>query len=187
MATLSHRFQQSRSQDGSCSICGNLLPHPLHSEELRLKQAYSDEQLAKHLGVGKSRAVPRLELIPYEGLCEVAKIYEKGLANYGDGAYNALGCTRSLQDRKWLIDRLSHVIHHAYAAIRKIHGADSNGDWTADAAAIGWGGLTVAQAGYEHFKQPKANPGLAEKLSQCGGVVQGGVIGAIKHDAGEDR
>jgi hypothetical protein len=100
----------------------------------------------------KSTKIPRFELIPKSALEALALIFEKGIEKKGDGAWNALTLHReeTLKDKAFVIERLSHVIKHAYDAIRKVQdGREMEGE--EDAGAIMFGGSVLAE--YKRLKR----------------------------------
>ena len=103
----------------------------------------------KFYGKIKSTKLPRLELIPKSALECYAERLELGIERKGDGAYNALN-TKLIDEmtveqlKDFTIERLAHIVHHAYDAIGKIvncklfEGED-------DAGAILFGGGVLAE------------------------------------------
>lgn len=80
------------------------------------------EQKIRNFNGVTSTALPRLELIPKSTLESLGKRMELGIKRKGDGAWNALTHYNSeaLVNSDFVIERLSHCIHHCYDAIRKI-------------------------------------------------------------------
>ena len=106
----------------------------------------------------KSTKIPRYELIPMSLLDCAALIFEKGIVKKGDGAWNALTLNKeeALKDKDFVIERLSHVIKHAYSAIRKVQ--DGN-EWEGeeDAGAIAFGAAVLAE--YKRMRREDADRG----------------------------
>lgn len=93
-----------------------------------------------------STKLPRYELIPKSALDSLALRLELGVQRKGDGAWNALNNKRyaALENPDFVIERLSHVIHHCMDAIAKIaRGNILNGE--DDAGAILFGGAVLAE------------------------------------------
>jgi hypothetical protein len=78
--------------------------------------------------------------LPYHGLCRAAARFEKGEARYGHDNWR-----KGLTDRRYVIERLGHVMHHTALLIAKLEGyVPDDGD--DDAGAIAWGGLFACEA-----------------------------------------
>jgi hypothetical protein len=88
----------------------------------------------------KSTKLPQLDLLPKAALVALANRMELGIARKGiDGVWNH----RKETSVEFAIERLSHVIHHAYDAIDKLkRGVPFEGE--DDAGAILFGGAVLA-------------------------------------------
>jgi hypothetical protein len=92
---------------------------------------------------------PRLSLIPHAGLVNAAERFELGLEKHAETAYNKLSnnTAAALEDRDWLIERVSHAIEHCYRMIDIL--IDPNkviSDLKDDAGAVAWCGLVLGEA-----------------------------------------
>lgn len=100
----------------------------------------------------KSTKLPRLELIPKSTLISLAERFELGIERKGSYAWNASRSDlhKTLEDEKFVMERLSHCIHHCYDAINKIiEGKILEGE--DDAGAILFAGSVLAE--YKKSKQ----------------------------------
>ncbi len=103
----------------------------------------SEEKLQFKSGVTSTKQ-PRLSLIPHKGLVNAAVRFELGLQKHGEQAWNNLSSNQdALEDKEWLIERMSHAIEHAYCAIEKLKRGELALD---DAGAIAWAGLVLGEA-----------------------------------------
>lgn len=96
----------------------------------------------------------RYDLIPRHGLKCAADRFELGLERHPVGCYNALTNQKSLDDKEWLLERLLHVIDHAYKAIEKVN-TDHTQEAYGDAGAIAFGGLVLGEAIHYQSKEAK--------------------------------
>ena len=88
----------------------------------------------------------RLELIPKSALEALALIFETGIDRKGDGAWNALTQAHAevITSKEFVIERLSHVVHHCYDAIAKLV-KDEVWEGEEDSGAILFGGAVLAE------------------------------------------
>jgi len=90
----------------------------------------------------KSTRMPDITLIPYEALEVLARRMEYGIQTKGDGAWNASKTNyREIVTRELVLDRLGHVIKHAFSAIERIRNGGVPMD---DCGAILFGGALLA-------------------------------------------
>lgn len=127
--------------------------------------AIKKEEIPFASGVLSSK-VPRLELIPYEGLVRTAARFELGIERKGEGkAWNATSKNQDcLTDLPFILARIGHVLHHASRLEAKLLGqiADDGDD---DAGAIGWSGMFLCCA-TKALKEAKSQ----KNCSACGGL-----------------
>ena len=112
-----------------------------------------------HSGAISSNHTPAYHLIPLAALNAYARRLERGKRIKGEGAWNAMRTTdnyeKVLQDKEFIIDRLSHCIQHCYTALGRISGQLPPLDEQerldgGDAGAIMFaGGLLAAMMEYE--------------------------------------
>lgn len=69
----------------------------------------SDDRFSFSSGAMSSGAKPRYDLIPLWALERIAVRFGEGAAKYGDNNW-----MRGLRDRDYIIDRINHLIEHAY-------------------------------------------------------------------------
>lgn len=86
----------------------------------------------------------RLDMLPINGLCCAADRFEYGDIKHKETSYQTKG-TAALDDKEWLINRMSHVIQHAYDAIKLIR-TGAIVEAYAEAGAISFGGLVLGEA-----------------------------------------
>ena len=130
---------------GECANCGRI------QAQLKLQASPSG---------AKSSLSPRFDLLPRRALERVAARYEKGLERYGKDNWR-----KGLTDRKYIVERIAHIIGHCYKLIDKLENRE-NFSWPHsddDASAIGWGGLFVCEAMYEIEKADEIAHGLRLK------------------------
>lgn len=96
------------------------------------------EKTVSKSGASSSK-VPRMDLIPYSALVRLANRFALGLEKHGKNNYR-----KGLSDKDYVIERLGHVINHAYRLIEKLEGRLVDED--DDAAAIAWGGIFACLA-----------------------------------------
>ena len=91
-------------------------------------------------GKALSSKIPAFHLIPTVGLERLAQRFELGVERKKEKSWNAISQNQEvLLDRLFLVERLSHIIHHAMK-LRDviIQGKKIEDD---DAGAIAWGGI----------------------------------------------
>lgn len=113
------------------------------------------EQKREFKSGATSTKQPRLSLIPHGGLVNAAIRFELGLERHGEKAWNNLSANQSaLQDKDFLIERLSHCIEHSYSLIDKLKNLDQSVTAAlGDAGAIAWCGLVLGEALTRHGSQ----------------------------------
>ncbi len=101
------------------------------------------EQVAMASGAAASSVGPSFHLIPTVALERLAERFALGVERKGDKSWNALSDNQQcLTDKKFLIERLSHIIHHALKLRDKLNADDSEAiQQDDDAGAIAWGGM----------------------------------------------
>lgn len=106
------------------------------------------EQIPMAEGKAASTKGPAFHLIPTDALAQLADRFELGVARKGDRAWNALSKNQEiLTNREFVIERISHIIHHAMKLRDKINGDDFAGmEEDSDAGAIAWGGIFLLSA-----------------------------------------
>jgi hypothetical protein len=101
-------------------------------------------------GGAASTKIPGFKYIPRVALERLAKRFELGLERHKENSWNALNpdSASMLDDREWLIERLNHVIHHAYKEIERLSNPnlDPLAESDDNAAAIMWGGACLIAA-----------------------------------------
>lgn len=97
-------------------------------------------------GGAAATKVPGFKYIPLCALERLAKRFELGLERHKEHSWNPLNPRSAvmLDDKEWLIERLSHVIHHAYKEIERLNNDSQPTD--DNAAAIMWGGACLIAA-----------------------------------------
>lgn len=100
----------------------------------------------RRFGKVTSTKLARLELIPKSALIALADRFELGIERKGEGAWNAASQANEevLQDKAFVIERLSHCIHHCYDAIKKLV-LDCPNEGEEDAGAILFAGAVLAE------------------------------------------
>jgi hypothetical protein len=113
----------------------------------------------KYISGSKTSHCPRLDLLPYRGLCRVAARFQKDETNYGHDNWR-----KGLMDKAYIIERAGRVLNHTALLIAKLEGhvVDDGDD---DAAAIAWGGLFLCEA-VEALAAAERRP----NCSTCGGT-----------------
>lgn len=112
------------------------------------------EQVPMAGGKAVSSKGPALHLIPTVALEKIAERFELGIARKGDKAWNALSKNQEvLDDVPFLIERCSHIIHHAMKLRDQLAWGVKPTDesMTANATAVGWGAIFLTCAA-EHMK-----------------------------------
>lgn len=102
---------------------------------------------------------PAYHLIPTAALDKLAERFELGIARKGDKAWNAVsGNQDCLTDKELLIERCSHIVHHALKLRDQLQDSSCGEESIQDnAAAVMWGGAFLVCAG--------------NALSKCSGAV----------------
>ena len=115
---------------------------------MELRPTIQPEQIAMAEGKAASTKGPSLHLIPTEALVKLADRFELGVERKGDKAWNALSNNQEiLLNREFLIERISHVIHHALKLRDKLQQNDIEGmKDDDDAGAVAWGGIFLLSA-----------------------------------------
>jgi hypothetical protein len=101
-------------------------------------------QIAMAGGKAASSVGPPFHLIPTSALTHLANRFQKGIERKGDKAWNALSKNQEcLTDKDFVIERMSHIIHHALKLRDQIRFGVQPGDesLTENAAAMAWGGI----------------------------------------------
>jgi hypothetical protein len=101
-------------------------------------------QVAMAGGKAASSVGPPFHLIPTSALTHLANRFQKGIERKGDKAWNALSNNQEcLTDKEFVIERMSHIIHHALKLRDQIRFGVQPGDesLTENAAAMAWGGI----------------------------------------------
>lgn len=107
-------------------------------------------------------------LIPLVALERLAERFMLGEVRKGSKAWNALSSNQHiLTEKKFILARLSHVIHHTYKLMNKIANDLPLTD-DDDAGAIAWGGVFAICASDALTKQNQAHKqdGLADARKQ---------------------
>lgn len=93
-------------------------------------------------GLAASTKGPAIHLIPTAVLERLAERFELGVERKGSKAWNAVSANQDcLKDEDFVIERISHIIHHAMKLRDKIHSGYFKGiEQDNDAAAVAWGG-----------------------------------------------
>jgi len=97
-------------------------------------------------GIVSSSKISNFALIPRQALLRLIKTFELDIERKGDKAWNALSSNQNcLGDKKFIIERISHVINHAYQLLEKVQ---LNQDLLQedDAAALAWSGIFLCEA-----------------------------------------
>lgn len=116
-------------------------------------------------GKASSSKQPDMTLLSTVALERLAKICELGIQRKGKLAWNAVSENQEvIEDRKFILSRISHVINHALRLRDKImkNEADMGED---DAASIMWGGMFLcAVTDGMGFKEDIRMESVGEKL-----------------------
>lgn len=107
------------------------------------------EQIPMAGGKAASSKGPALHLIPTVALEKIAERFELGIARKGDKAWNALSKNQEvLDDVPFLIERCSHIIHHAMKLRDQLAWGVKPTDESmmANATAVGWGAIFLTCA-----------------------------------------
>lgn len=120
--------------------------NPSQQSQTTAPDAASDHPVQIPMAGGKaaSSAGPPFHLIPTSALTHLANRFQKGIERKGDKAWNALSNNQEcLTDRAFVIERMSHVIHHALKLRDQLQFGVQAGDesMTENAAAMAWGGV----------------------------------------------
>lgn len=97
------------------------------------------------IGNGRTTKAPDYHLIPAEALRRLAARFSLGEIRKGDKAWNALSKYQDvLTNESFIVERINHVIDHAYKLLSEINsgvfGVDDN------AAALAWAGIFLISA-----------------------------------------
>ena len=115
-------------------------------------------------GTVSSSKIPPFELIPMAALESLARIFEEGVEKKPKGkAWNGTSPQYKVAavDRGFVINRLAHVIHHAYKAIEEVaQGKEPTGE--NHAGAIMFGGSLLAC----HLKETAGAPGFVDVVPE---------------------
>lgn len=112
------------------------LPEPQHSD--------NPVQIPMAGGKAASSVGPPFHLIPTSALTHLANRFQKGVERKGDKSWNALSNNQEcLTDKEFVIERMSHVIHHALKLRDQLQNGVQPTDesMTENAAAMAWGGV----------------------------------------------
>ena len=125
------------------------------------------EQIPMAGGKAASSKGPALHLIPTVALEKLADRFELGIARKGDKAWNALSNNQEcMDDKDFLIERCSHIIHHALKLRDQLSRGVQTGEesLTDNATAVAWGAifLTCAAERMKDAPVPKAEPDLSK-------------------------
>lgn len=105
-----------------------------------MTRKHIQEAKVKSKGGATSSALTAYDQLPYHAMKRLADRY--GLGEFKHGRHN---WRKSLTDRRYVLSRLGHVIHHALKAIAVIEGfVPDDGD--DNAGAIMWGGAFLAES-----------------------------------------
>lgn len=122
--------------------------------------AQHPEQVPMAGGKAASSKGPALHLIPTVALEKIADRFELGIARKGDKAWNAISSNQEcMEDKTFLIERCSHIIHHALKLRDQLNRGVLPGEesLTDNATAIGWGAIFMTCAA----ERMKAKEGVA--------------------------
>ena len=126
----------------------------------RVKESHP-EQIAFAEGAALSSKIPPLHLIPSIALEELAERFALGIKRKGNKSWNALsGNQQVLVDRDFILERISHVIHHAMklrdvivsGLYDELIGGDNH------ASAIMWGGAFLICAKHAIYTKVYNDP-----------------------------
>jgi hypothetical protein len=134
-----------------CSNCGSSpIPDSLCEEcggqgwvkKGHFEKKKHPEQIEMAGGLALSSKGPPIHLIPTVALERIAERFVLGIERKGDKAWNAVSTNQDcLRDKAFVLERISHVIHHACKLRDKlISGKNLVGD-DDDAGAVAWGGV----------------------------------------------
>lgn len=129
-----------------------------HSRPDRESLPTSDHPVQVSMAGGKaaSSVGPPFHLIPTSALTHLANRFQKGIERKGDKAWNALSNNQEcLTDKAFVIERMSHIIHHALKLRDQLQYGVQAGDesMTENAAAMAWGGVFAICAA-EQLEKP---------------------------------
>lgn len=117
------------------------------------------EEISFAGGKVSSSKQPSFKLIPTIALVRLANVCDLGIERKGEKAWNALSRNQEvLEDKEFILERISHVIGHAFQLRDKILAGNLEGD--DDSAAIMWGGMFLCCA----TEKPKEYPKLTTEL-----------------------
>ena len=102
------------------------------------------EDIVIHKSGASSSYCPDYSQIPLEAMTALAQRFELGALKHGKGNWK-----NGIPDKDYVIQRLNHVIRHAYTMIGKLEGnIPIDGD--DDAGALMWGGTFAIVASNIH-------------------------------------
>jgi hypothetical protein len=106
------------------------------------------EQVLMAGGIAASTPGPAFHLIPTVALERIAERFQLGIIRKGDKAWNALSTNQAcLLDKDFVIERISHIIHHALKLRDKLNAQDVPALLSDDdASAMAWGAIFLVCA-----------------------------------------
>lgn len=133
-----------------CQLTDKILKHDPSPLNVRVSMTSSQGDTIDIYADSKivSTKIPHLHMIPTISLLKLAERFELGKLRKGDKSWSAVTPNQEvLQNREWLIERLSHVMLHALKLRDKLVANDVAGmQDDNDAAAIAWGGCMLIAA-----------------------------------------
>lgn len=152
-----------------CSICGKFetiqacMPDQNFESNKMTKENEPEFQAPGHppqvelVPGALTTAGPDFHLIPLVALERLAERFMLGEVRKGSKAWNALSSNQHiLTEKKFILARLSHIIHHTYKLMNKIANNLPLTD-DDDAGAIAWGGVFAICASDALTKQKQAH------------------------------
>lgn len=156
--------------DHAAALRSSTLKDKIKSTVDEIKNMRHPEQVDFSGGKAASSKIPPLHLIPTVALEKTAERFQLGIERKGDKSWNALSRNQEvLTDLDFLIERTSHIIHHAAKlrdklnrlkadrdtpeVVKRDHDPMRQIDEDDDASAIVWGGMFLQCAVEELRKE----------------------------------
>jgi hypothetical protein len=103
----------------------------------------------------------KMKLTPETSIEALEARFEKGVASYGEKAWNATSDQSCLDNYDFISDRMTHAAQHMRLAWEKLRGiTDDDGD--DDGAAIMWFGAMLSEARRRRLKQTESSKAISE-------------------------
>lgn len=148
-------------EGGKCFACS----HAAAYYETQPKPTKHPEQVPMAGGKASSSKGPPLHLIPTVALVGLAERFALGEERKGDKAWNAGSNNQEcLLDKGWLIERCSHIIHHAMKMRDILVGKEQEETLYENAGAVAWAGAFFLCAADAIAKEEKKKPTFGEKI-----------------------